>query len=63
MIKHDIPGKVVLLGTPGGRPQNRQRDTSSWNLLSTLAEEGGAGKVFMLNAGAYDTMDACIMCV
>lgn len=31
--------------------------------LSTLAEEGGAGKVFMLNAGAYDTMDACIMCV
>ncbi|KAF5325194.1 hypothetical protein D9619_009753 [Psilocybe cf. subviscida] len=39
--KHDIPGKVVLLGTP--------------------AEEGGSGKVKMLEAGAYDGMAACLI--
>ncbi|KAI0726381.1 amidohydrolase [Fomitopsis betulina] len=40
--KHDVSGKVVLLGTP--------------------AEEGGGGKITLLDAGAYDEMDACIMC-
>ncbi|KAF9454268.1 amidohydrolase [Macrolepiota fuliginosa MF-IS2] len=39
---HNIPGKVVLLGTP--------------------AEEGGGGKVIMLERGGYKGMDACIMC-
>lgn len=39
---HNVPGKVVLLGTP--------------------AEEGGGGKVILLERGAYDDMDACIMC-
>ncbi|KAJ7442270.1 hypothetical protein FB451DRAFT_1297611 [Mycena latifolia] len=39
---HDIPGKVVLLGTP--------------------AEEGGGGKVILLERGGYKDMDLCIMC-
>jgi len=42
LIKHDIPGKVVLLGTP--------------------AEEGGHGKVILLEKGAYKEMAACLMC-
>ncbi|KAI0088228.1 aminoacylase 1-like protein 2 [Irpex rosettiformis] len=40
--KHDISGKVVLLGTPG--------------------EEGGGGKVILLDKGAYEGMDVCLMC-
>ncbi|KJA25233.1 hypothetical protein HYPSUDRAFT_37712 [Hypholoma sublateritium FD-334 SS-4] len=40
--KHNIPGKIVLLGTP--------------------AEEGGSGKVILLEKGAYKEMDACLMC-
>ncbi|KAL1941066.1 hypothetical protein VTO73DRAFT_7702 [Trametes versicolor] len=39
--EHDIPGTVVLLGTP--------------------AEEGGGGKITLLERGGYDDMDACIM--
>ncbi|KAF7430890.1 hypothetical protein PC9H_006605 [Pleurotus ostreatus] len=39
---HDIPGKVILLGTP--------------------AEEGGGGKIILLDRGGYDEMDACVMC-
>lgn len=42
LVKHDIPGKVVLLGTPG--------------------EEGGGGKVILLEKGAYEGMDVCVMC-
>ncbi|KAI0689751.1 aminoacylase 1-like protein 2 [Cytidiella melzeri] len=38
----DIPGTVVLLGTP--------------------AEEGGYGKVRLLEKGGYEGMDACLMC-
>ena len=34
MRKHDIPGRLVILGTP--------------------AEEGGAGKVKLLDAGACE---------
>lgn len=41
--EHNIPGTVVLLGTP--------------------AEEGGGGKITLLERGGYDEMDACIMCV
>ncbi|KAF7762176.1 hypothetical protein Agabi119p4_8769 [Agaricus bisporus var. burnettii] len=40
--KHDIPGKIVLLGTP--------------------AEESGNGKVDLLEKGAYEGMDVCLMC-
>ncbi|KIJ65613.1 hypothetical protein HYDPIDRAFT_175005 [Hydnomerulius pinastri MD-312] len=39
---HDVPGKVVLLGTPG--------------------EEGGGGKIIMIERGGYDDMHACLMC-
>ncbi|KIJ20921.1 hypothetical protein PAXINDRAFT_66801, partial [Paxillus involutus ATCC 200175] len=39
---HNIPGKVVLLGTP--------------------AEEGGGGKIILLERGGYDGMHACLMC-
>ncbi|KAJ7504386.1 hypothetical protein B0H11DRAFT_514896 [Mycena galericulata] len=39
---HNIPGKVVLLGTP--------------------AEEGGGGKVILLEKGGYQDMDLCVMC-
>ena len=39
--KHDIPGKIILLGTP--------------------AEEAGGGKIQLLERGAYDEMDACVM--
>ncbi|KAI0249794.1 hypothetical protein BJV78DRAFT_642956 [Lactifluus subvellereus] len=42
LIEHDIPGKVILLGTP--------------------AEEGGQGKVILLEKGAYKEMHACLMC-
>ncbi|OCH85932.1 amidohydrolase [Obba rivulosa] len=31
-------------------------------LLGTPAEEGGGGKQILLDRGAYDEMDACIMC-
>jgi len=40
--KHNLSGKIVLLGTP--------------------AEEGGSGKVALLEKGAYKGMDACLMC-
>ncbi|KAH9031360.1 hypothetical protein EDB85DRAFT_2146169 [Lactarius pseudohatsudake] len=40
--KHDVPGTVVLLGTP--------------------AEESGAGKQILMDRGAYNDMDVCIMC-
>jgi amidohydrolase len=39
---HDIPGKIVLLGTP--------------------AEEGGGGKLILLDRGGYEGMHACVMC-
>ncbi|KAG6886099.1 hypothetical protein C0993_002618 [Termitomyces sp. T159_Od127] len=41
LVKHGIPGKVVILGTP--------------------AEEGGGGKIILLQEGAYKDMDICIM--
>jgi amidohydrolase len=40
-LREDVPGRVVLLGTPG--------------------EEGGAGKVKLLAAGAFDGIDAAMM--
>jgi metal-dependent amidase/aminoacylase/carboxypeptidase family protein len=40
LVKHNVAGRVILLGTP--------------------AEEGGGGKLDLLNAGAYKTMDACL---
>ncbi|KAI0079408.1 hypothetical protein K474DRAFT_1592196 [Panus rudis PR-1116 ss-1] len=42
MEARDIPGKIILLGTP--------------------AEEHGGGKIKLLEKGAYDEMDVCVMC-
>ncbi|KAG6832657.1 hypothetical protein H0H87_000839 [Tephrocybe sp. NHM501043] len=41
LVAHNIPGKVVILGTP--------------------AEEGGGGKIILLERGAYRDMDVCLM--
>lgn len=41
MSKYDVPGKIILFGTP--------------------AEEGGGGKIRMLEAGAYDGVDVNLM--
>lgn len=41
LTKHNVAGRVILLGTP--------------------AEEGGGGKINLLQAGAYKEMDACLM--
>ncbi|TDL15653.1 hypothetical protein BD410DRAFT_796184 [Rickenella mellea] len=41
MEKHDISGKIVLLGTP--------------------AEEGGGGKITLIEKGAYKDMHICLM--
>ena len=40
LVKHDVAGRVILLGTP--------------------AEEGGGGKLNLIQAGAYKPMDACL---
>ncbi|KIY53350.1 hypothetical protein FISHEDRAFT_63374 [Fistulina hepatica ATCC 64428] len=42
LITHDIPGKVVVIGTP--------------------AEEGGGGKIILLERGGMKDLDAVIMC-
>lgn len=63
--KHNIDGKVVLLGTPGkflsylGSDVSRKRECFTIRLY--LAEEGGRGKVQLLEGGAYEGMDACVM--
>jgi amidohydrolase len=41
LAKHDLPGEVVLLGTP--------------------AEEGGGGKIKMIQAKVFDGLDAAMM--
>lgn len=58
ITQHDIPGTVVLLGTPGNKPS----DTSRSSLTPVIpAEENGGGKVTLLERGAYTGMDACLM--
>ena len=56
--KHSVPGKVVLLGTPG--PSlfcvSVVLDSSI-----NLAEEGGGGKIILIERGGYKDMDACVM--
>ncbi|KLO18526.1 amidohydrolase [Schizopora paradoxa] len=41
MVKHNVNGKIILLGTP--------------------AEEGGGGKVLLIQRGTYKEMDLCVM--
>lgn len=58
--QHNLSGKVVLLGTPGSDLLLID-GTISAHLL--VAEEGGSGKVALLEKGAYEGMDVCLMCV
>ena len=58
VVKHNIPGTVILLGTPGVYSHIRFPVPA----LRTLGEEGGMGKKIMLEAGAYKDMDGCVMC-
>jgi len=57
LIEHDIPGKVVLLGTPG----ILYSLFCVHDVQKKTAEEGGQGKVILLERGAYKGMDACVM--
>jgi metal-dependent amidase/aminoacylase/carboxypeptidase family protein len=59
LIEHDIPGKVILLGTPGIILCFYEGIIFKVN----PAEEGGQGKVILLEKGAYKDMHACLMCV
>lgn len=59
--------KVQQLIRPLGSPAQIDTDDYQHNLngkvvlLGTPAEEGGGGKIVMLEAGAYDGMDICLM--
>jgi metal-dependent amidase/aminoacylase/carboxypeptidase family protein len=57
LIEHGIPGKVVLLGTPGILYYR----FFMHDVQDKTAEEGGQGKVILLERGAYKGMDACVM--
>jgi len=57
---HGIAGKVVLLGTPGQLFSLNSASHESFNDLLP-AEEGGGGKIILLDRGGYKNMDACLM--
>lgn len=61
MEKHDISGKIILLGTPGQPLYSLYRRDKLLIKILFLAEEGGGGKVILLNNGAYKEMDICLM--
>ncbi|CAE6417299.1 unnamed protein product [Rhizoctonia solani] len=54
-----IVGVAVALGLK--RAMEKYSIPGRIVLLGTPAEEGGEGKVYMLNAGAYKEMDICLM--
>lgn len=57
--RHSVPGKVVLLGTPGA-----SHFLCVFVVLGSsihLAEEGGGGKIILIERGGYKDMDACVM--
>lgn len=58
--KHDLDGNIVLLGTPGELQIDVYRQYTY--LVMVPAEEGGAGKVRLIEGGAYKDMDICLMC-
>ena len=56
---HKIPGKVILLGTPGMKsPVSYAKDVTD---VGCTGEEGGGGKVILLDRGGYKEMDFCLM--
>lgn len=60
LVKFDIAGAVVLLGTPGTETIYALGFCSD---MSLSGEEGGAGKAILLERGAYQGLDACLMYV
>lgn len=60
--EHDISGKIILLGTPGMASSAVAHPTNLLESEST-AEEGGRGKVKLLDCGAYEEIDVCLMFV
>ncbi|KAG5350838.1 hypothetical protein C0989_009061 [Termitomyces sp. Mn162] len=59
--KFNLPGTVELLGTPGKDYCSSFRPV--YEILHSIAEEVGNGKVVLLDKGAYQNMDACLMSV
>lgn len=57
--EHSISATIQLLGTPGMSPLLRTRNEQGTDNFE--AEEGGSGKVKLLEAGAYKEMDICLM--
>ena len=62
MDKFGVSGSIVLLGTPGASDADFFAE-KGWALrfTSSTGEEGGSGKVLLLEKGAYEGMDACLM--
>lgn len=64
MEAHQIPGKIILLGTPGPYffplilSQDHRHQLTD---VRYEAEEGGGGKVLLLERGAYKDMDVCVI--
>ena len=55
---HNIPGKVILLGTPGREFRTSAEEVTD---VRCTAEEGGGGKAILLQRGGYKEMDFCLM--
>lgn len=55
---HKIPGKVILLGTPGTKFPVSTEDVTD---EGRAGEEGGGGKAILLRRGGYKEMDVCLM--
>lgn len=60
LVKFNISGKISLLGTPGTLLQHKPIAVAP-HYSFILAEEGGAGKAILLDKGAYEDMDICLM--
>jgi metal-dependent amidase/aminoacylase/carboxypeptidase family protein len=59
LIAHNVPGSVVLLGTPGiSIFEHVMRFVAN---RICVAEEGGGGKQILLDRGGYKDMDGCVM--
>ena len=61
MQHFDIPGKIILLGTPGQQTVDLSLSTIFLICSWLVAEEHGGGKIKLLEKGAYEEMDVCLM--
>ena len=55
---YNLPGKVILLGTPGMKFPVIMEDVTD---AGYAAEESGGGKAILLQRGGYKEMDICLM--